>query len=93
MEEEKKFIEEILPRKNSLIRPPVSNVDIALIVVSVKNPEFSSNLLDKMLNIIEFNNIKPVIIISKYDLLEDKSYIDNIIKYYKKIGYEVFINS
>ncbi len=91
--EEKKFIEEILPRKNSLIRPPVSNADIALIVVSVKNPEFSSNLLDKMLNIIEFNNIKSVIIISKYDLLEDKSYIDNIIKYYKKIGYEVFINS
>lgn len=90
---EKKIIEEILERKNSLVRPPVSNVDIAVIVTSVKNPDFSSNLLDKMINIIEYNNITPVICISKYDLLEDTKKIDEIIKYYKKIGYKVYINS
>ncbi len=89
----KKTIDEILPRKNELIRPPVSNIDIALIVVSAKEPEFSSNLLDKMINIIEFNNIVPVICISKYDLLDDTTYIDKIIGYYKNIGYRVFINT
>lgn len=88
----KNIIEKILQRKNELIRPPVSNVDNALIVVSVVNPLFSSNLLDKMINIIEYNNIKPIIIFTKYDLLEDTRKIDNIIKYYKKIGYSVFIN-
>lgn len=90
---EKKIIEEVLDRKNELIRPPVSNVDIALVVISAKEPDFSSYLLDKMINIIQFNNIEPVICISKYDLLEDTSYIDEIIKYYKEIGYRIYINT
>ena len=90
---EKKIITKIENRKNSLIRPPVSNIDQALIVTSSVNPDFSSNLLDKMLNIIEYNNIKPIIIITKYDLLKNTSYIDSIINYYKSIGYEVYKNS
>lgn len=89
----KKTIEEINKRKNELIRPPVANIDQALIVVSCINPNFDSNLFNKMLTIIEFNNIKPVVIITKYDLLDNTDYIDNIIKYYKSIGYEVYINN
>ncbi|MBO5183298.1 MAG: ribosome small subunit-dependent GTPase A [Bacilli bacterium] len=89
----RQVITDILPRKNELVRPPVANIDLALIVVSAKEPDFSSNLLDKMINIIEYNNITPVIIISKYDLLLDTTYIDSIITYYKKIGYKVLINS
>ena len=89
----KKVIDEILTRKNELIRPPVSNIDQAIIVTSCLNPDFSSNLLDKMLTIIEYNNIKPIIIITKYDLLSDTKYIDYIIGYYKSIGYQVFINN
>lgn len=92
IDKEKKIIEKILPRSNYLIRPPVSNVDVALIVVSAVNPDFSTNLLDKMINIIEFNNIKPVIIITKYDLLNETNIIDDYITYYKNIGYKVFIN-
>lgn len=92
IDKDKKIIEDILLRKNYLIRPPVSNIDLALIVTSVKDPNFSSNLLDKMINIIEFSNITPIIIITKYDLLDDTNEIDNIIFYYKKIGYKVFIN-
>lgn len=90
---EKNLIEEIMKRKNELIRPPVSNIDIALVVTSAKEPDFSSNLLDKMLDIIEFNNIMPVICISKYDLLDNTKEMDEIIAYYKKIGYKVFINT
>lgn len=91
-DEKNQVIKKIFPRKNELIRPPVANVDNALILTSCKQPEFSSNLLDKMLVIIEYNNIKPIICFTKYDLLDDTSEIDEIINYYKKIGYDVFIN-
>ena len=87
------IIKKIMPRKNELIRPPISNIDQAIILVSCKEPSFSSNLLDKMLVVIEYNNVKPVICFTKYDLLSDKSEIDEIISYYKQIGYEVYINS
>ena len=92
---EKKYITKILPRKNELVRPPVSNIDNALIVTSVGIPAFSSNLLDKLLCIIEFNNIKPIICFSKIDTLNDleKEEIINYINYYKKIGYDVYINT
>lgn len=86
------LITRILPRKNELIRPPVANVDQAIILTSCKQPEFSSNLLDKMLVIIEYNNIKPIICFTKYDLLDNTKRIDEVISYYKKIGYKVFIN-
>ena len=46
-----------------------------------------------MIDIIEYNNITPVICISKYDLLDDTKEIDEIINYYKSIGYSVFINT
>lgn len=90
---ENKVIKNVLKRKNELIRPPVANIDQTLILTSCKEPLFSSNLLDKMLVIIEYNNIKPVICFTKYDLLEDTKEIDEVMKYYKKIGYEVFINN
>lgn len=87
------LITKILPRKNELIRPVICNIDKAIILTSCKEPNFSSNLLDKMLVVIEYNNVKPVICFTKYDLLEDATEIDEIIEYYKNIGYEVLINS
>ncbi len=88
------YILEILPRKNSLIRPAIANVDQAIIVTSVEVPEYSSNLLDKLITIIEFNNIKPIIYFSKLDLVsaDEKKEYKNIMKYYKSIGYDVFDN-
>ena len=89
---ENKLITDILDRKNELKRPPVSNIDYAIIVMSTVEPDFSSLLLDKMIDIIEFNNIKPIICISKSDLLlTDK--IKEYIEYYKKIGYTVLYNT
>lgn len=93
IDEENNIIKKILPRKNELVRPPVVNVDSAIILTSCKEPNFSSNLLDKMLVIIEYNNIKPIICFTKYDLLDDTTEIDEIISYYRKIGYEVHINN
>lgn len=94
-DEEKHYIVELLPRKNELIRPPVSNIDQAFIITSAKEPDFSSNLLDKLLCVIEYNNVIPIICFTKLDLLhqEELENIEGIIEYYKKIGYKVFKNS
>ena len=92
-DKDKRVIEKILDRKNILIRPPISNVDQALIVMSVKKPDFSTILLDKLITIIEFNNIKPIICLSKMDLEIDKTMINKYIDYYKSIGYLVILNT
>ncbi|MBP3461315.1 MAG: ribosome small subunit-dependent GTPase A [Bacilli bacterium] len=88
------YILKVLPRKNSLIRPPIANIDQALIVTNVK-PSFDTNLLDKLLCIIEYNNIIPIICFTKLDLLNEEELINinKYITYYKKIGYQVFINT
>lgn len=88
------YIIEIYKRSNELVRPPVSNVDQAVIITSVKEPDFSSHLLDKLLAIIEFHRIQPIICFTKLDLLkeEEKAEIEKIMEYYKKIGYPVYQN-
>ena len=88
------YILEILKRKNELKRPTISNIDEAIIITSLKHPDFSSNLLDKLLTVIEYNNIKPVIIFTKKDLLNKEEYenLKPYINYYKNIGYDVYIN-
>ena len=95
IDEKNNYILEILDRKNELERPSIANIDQAVIVTSVKIPDFSSNLLDKLLNIIEFNNITPIICFTKLDLLtkEELKGIKEIQEYYKKIGYEVYNNT
>lgn len=87
-------IEEILPRKNELKRPVVANVDIALIVTSLKKPDLSLTLLDKQISIIKANNIEPVICLTKLDLLtkEELNNIKPLIKYYESINIPVCNN-
>lgn len=94
-DDKEKYILEILERKNKLTRPLVSNIDQAFIITSVKKPDFSTNLLDKLLIVIEHNNIEPVICLTKVDLLDskEKKEIKKYIKYYKNLGYKVLMNN
>ncbi len=89
------YILEILPRKNTLERPLVSNIDQAFIVTSCKSPDFSANLLDKLLVILEYHGIEPIICLTKKDLLtsHEKKEIKKIQKYYHHIGYTVLWNT
>lgn len=91
---EKKYILEIKPRINELQRPNVANVDIALVVTSLKEPDFSLHLLDKLISMIIINKVQPVICLTKEDLLteEEKEKLKSIISYYKNIGVEVLYN-
>ena len=81
-------------RKNELVRPPVSNIDQALLVFSVKEPDFSPHLLDRFLVVIESHQIEPIICITKNDLLtnQDTKYQKKI-DYYQSIGYTVISTS
>lgn len=94
-DEKQKYILEILPRKNSLIRPLVANIDQGLIVTSAVSPDFSSNLLDKLIVVMYAHKIVPVICITKMDLLDkkQKKEMNKIIRYYQKQGYKVVKNT
>jgi len=61
-------VEEILPRKNFLIRPPISNIDQLIIVVSVCDPVPSTLIIDKIIAAAEDKGIEPILVISKTDL-------------------------
>jgi ribosome biogenesis GTPase len=92
---DKKLITELLPRDNELLRPPICNVDQALIVVSVKDPNLDLYLLDKLISIITYNNIDIIICFTKLDLLnsDEEKIIDSYMTYYKNIGYKAIKNT
>lgn len=89
------YLLEIKARKNELVRPPIANVDQAILVFSAVEPDFSPVLLDRFLVLIEFNEIKPLIIITKIDLCnnEQLNNVNNYVSYYRQIGYEVCLTS
>lgn len=95
VDKENKYIIKILTRKNYLFRPSIANVDIALIVTSLRTPDFSAILLDKLISIVTLHDIKPILCFSKIDLLnnDEKKEFDNLKKYYEDIGYLVFQNN
>jgi ribosome biogenesis GTPase / thiamine phosphate phosphatase len=91
---EEGIILDILPRRNFLIRPSVSNIDVAFVMASV-SPRLDLVLLDKMLTIISYNNIEPVICFTKMDLIVDARERDEYtgyMDYYRGIGYRVVCN-
>ena len=61
-------IEEIMPRRNSLTRPPISNIDQLIIVVSVCEPAPSTLVIDKTIAAAEDKGIEPILVVSKTDL-------------------------
>lgn len=95
IDRENNYILEIKKRKNSLSRPMIANVDIALIMTSLKEPDLSLNLLDKELLCVENAGIEPIICLSKSDLLSktEKNEYKKVFAYYKSIGYKVVKNT
>ena len=90
-----KTIEKVEKRKNYLERPLIANIDKLLIVMSTSIPAFSSYLIDKFLLIAYYNNIEPIIIITKTDMItfSEKSDIKKYINYYRSLGIKVYVNT
>jgi ribosome biogenesis GTPase len=89
------YIMEVKDRKNELVRPPIANVDQAILVFSAVEPEFSTVLLDRFLVLVEYNHIQPIICITKMDLTNEKE-MQAITEYadqYRKMGYVVLLTS
>ena len=86
------FICAIETRKNTLSRPRLANCDLAFVIISGTENEFSTYLLDKFLSLINHSGIRAEIIVTKADLLSFKELSDirDEMSYYERIGYEVF---
>ena len=84
-------ISEILERKNSLIRPPMANLDYLFIVFAAKKPSPVIETVDKLIAIATHNGIEPVIVITKSDL--DGDVACEYASIYNKVGIPTFVTS
>lgn len=83
---EKGNITDILPRSFSLLRPPVANVGVMMLVIAAAEPEPNLFLIDKMLVNAHISGVEPVICINKTDLTDR----EDIKEIYSKAGYDIF---
>lgn len=81
-------IDEIKERKNSLVRPPLANIDRLFIVASIVDPVMNTSVIDRIIAIAEYKDIEPVLVITKTDL--DDSY-QKYYDIYRKAGFEVIV--
>lgn len=91
-DEDMGYIEEIKERTSEIKRPPVANAQQLIIIFSVKNPEPSFILLDKLLIAAKSNNLNPVICINKSDLANEEEK-ENILNIFKNTGYKIIFTS
>lgn len=84
-------IEEVLERKNSLIRPPLANLDYLFVTIAAASPNPVLFTVDKLFSICVHNGIEPIAVISKSELSRD--YADEIAEIYRKAGFEAIITS
>lgn len=85
------IISEVLERKNSLIRPPMANLDYLFIVFAAKKPAPVLETIDKLVAIAVHNGIVPVIVVTKSDL--DGGFADELASIYNKVGIDTFVTS
>lgn len=85
-------IVDILPRKNSLIRPAVANVDQALVIFAMEDPKPNFLLLDRFLIMMEQAGVPAIICFNKKDLAKQEE-IEELYQIYSKCGYEVLLTS
>ena len=80
-------VDVICERKNFLLRPPVSNIDNLIIVVSTVEPKPNFLVIDKLIAMAEYKNIEPVIVVSKTDIGDYNDIVDT----YKNSGIPLII--
>jgi ribosome biogenesis GTPase len=84
-------ISEVDERKNSLIRPPLANLDYIFIVFAAKKPTPVIETVDKLISIAEHNSITPVVVITKSDISSDAA--EEYAEIYRSVGIPTFITS
>ena len=89
--EDNAIIDGIEERKNSLIRPPVANLDCVFVAMAAAQPIPMPDMTDKLTAILEHNGIEPIIVIEKCEL--DRERAQELKTVYEKAGYRVFVLS
>lgn len=81
----KGYVLQVQPRKNSLVRPPLANLDQLVLVVSIADPAPNAFVLDKLIAIAEYQQIEPVVVITKCDLADPAEFAE----IYRRAGFVV----
>lgn len=89
LKDDQVMITHVYPRFNQLKRPVIANVDQALIVMSARKPDFSSQLVDRFVWLIRNEGVKPILILTKCDLIEDNDPIYQELALYRLSGLDV----
>ena len=92
IQEKEGSVTAILPRRNSLIRPAVANVDQAFVIFAMENPKPNFMLLDRFLIMMEKQDIPAVVCFNKKDLA-DSSELEFLYETYTGCGYQVILSS
>ena len=90
VEVEDNIIISIDERKNDLIRPFVANIDKVFIITSFVEPNINLNLLDRLISMVEWENMQIILVFTKIDLTDIKMH-QNVIDYYKNLDYPVYL--
>lgn len=83
----------IRPRRSELLRPAIANVDQAVVVCSLREPEFQQMPVDRFLVHGEREGLDLVLCLTKWDLLENEAAVRNICDIYEPAGYPVLVTS
>ncbi|MCL6632118.1 MAG: ribosome small subunit-dependent GTPase A [Alicyclobacillus herbarius] len=83
------LITEVLPRQTELVRPPIANADQALLVFSIKSPDFHPGLLDRTLIAVSAAGLRPILVVSKVDLADHET-VRQAVAPYEGAGYPVY---
>ncbi len=87
----KYVIDEIVDRKNSLIRPPMANLDLLFVTMAAASPSPILSTVDKLISIAEHNKITPIVVITKCELDEKRA--EELYGIYSKCGFDCFMLS
>lgn len=87
------YVEELIPRKNYISRPAVSNIDQIIIVSALKEPDLNFQQLNRYMALAKYYKIPPVLCFNKDDLKFDRHLKERIHNIYENLGYEIVYTS
>lgn len=86
-------ITKILPRKNFITHPAVSNIDQVVIISAVKEPDLSFTQLNRYISFAKYHKLNAVLCFNKNDLSDDDKTIEKVFSIYEPLGYDILFTS
>lgn len=87
------YLLDIGERRNHFIRPPIANIDQIVVIASLVEPAISLNLINRFVTLAEVAQMKPIIVLTKIDLIKDKKEYEHILSNFSSLHYDVHLIS